>query len=44
MHLDIIKVYYSPMNAQVIILKTISKFTLKLILFLRQSIVHLLVN
>jgi len=29
MHLDIIKVIYSPMNAQVIVLKTILKFTLK---------------
>jgi len=28
-HLDTIKVYYSPMNAQVIVLKTILKFTLK---------------
>jgi hypothetical protein len=27
--LDTIKVYYSPTNAQVIVLKTISKFTLK---------------
>jgi hypothetical protein len=26
-HLDIIKVIYSPMNAQVIVLKTILKFT-----------------
>ena len=29
MHLDIIKVYYSPTNAQMIVLKTILKFTLK---------------
>ena len=29
MHLDIIKVFYSPTNAQVIVLKTILKFTLK---------------
>jgi len=29
MHLDTIKVYYSPTNAQVIVLKTILKFTLK---------------
>jgi len=28
-HLDTIKVYYSPTNAQVIFLKTILKFTLK---------------
>jgi len=28
-HLDIIKVFYSPTNAQVIVLKTILKFTLK---------------
>jgi hypothetical protein len=28
-HLDIIKVIYSPMNAQVTVLKTILKFTLK---------------
>ena len=28
-HLDIIKVFYSPRNAQVIVLKTILKFTLK---------------
>jgi hypothetical protein len=28
-HLDIIKVFYSPMDAQGIVLKTISKFTLK---------------
>jgi hypothetical protein len=27
--LDIIKVFYSPTNAQVIVLKTILKFTLK---------------
>jgi hypothetical protein len=26
---DIIKVFYSPTNAQVIVLKTITKFTLK---------------
>ena len=29
MHLDIFKVFYSPMNAQVIVLKTILNFTLK---------------
>jgi len=29
MHLDAIKVYYSPMNAQAIVLKRILKFTLK---------------
>jgi len=29
MHFDIIKVIYSPLNAQVIVLKTILKFTLK---------------
>jgi len=29
MHLDTIKVYYSPTNAQMIVLKTILKFTLK---------------
>ena len=29
MHRDIIKVFYSPINAQVIVLKTILKFTLK---------------
>jgi len=29
-HVDTWKVYYSPMNAQVIVLKTILKFTLKL--------------
>jgi len=29
MHLDTIKVFYSPTNAQVIVLKTILKFTLK---------------
>jgi len=29
MHHDIIKVFYSPTNAQVIVLKTILKFTLK---------------
>ena len=29
MHLDTINVYYSPTNAQVIVLKTILKFTLK---------------
>ena len=28
-HLDTIKVYYSPKNAQVIVSKTILKFTLK---------------
>jgi len=28
-HLDIIEVIYSPTNAQVIVLKTILKFTLK---------------
>jgi len=28
-HLDTIKVYYSPTNAQLIVLKTILKFTLK---------------
>jgi len=28
-HLDTIRVYYSPTNAQVIVLKTILKFTLK---------------
>jgi len=28
-HLDTIKVYYSPTNAQVTVLKTILKFTLK---------------
>jgi len=28
-HLDIIKVFYSPSNAQVIVLKTVLKFTLK---------------
>jgi hypothetical protein len=27
-HPDVIKVYYSPANAQVIVLKTILKFTL----------------
>ena len=27
-HLDTVKVYYSPTNAQVIVLKTILKFTL----------------
>jgi len=29
LHLDTIKVYYSPTNAQVIILKTVLKFTVK---------------
>ena len=29
MYLDTIKVYYTPMNAQVIVLKTVLKFTLK---------------
>jgi len=29
MHLEIIKVFYSPMNAQVIVLKTVLKFMLK---------------
>ena len=29
MHFDTTKVIYSPMNAQVIVLKTILKFTLK---------------
>jgi hypothetical protein len=29
MRLDIIKVFYSPTNAQVIVLKTILKFALK---------------
>jgi len=29
MQLDAIKVFYSPMNAQVIVLKTVLKFTLK---------------
>jgi len=28
-HLHIIKVFYSPTNAQVIVLKTILKFTIK---------------
>jgi hypothetical protein len=28
-HLDTIKIYYSPTDAQVIVLKTILKFTLK---------------
>jgi hypothetical protein len=28
-HLDTIKVFYSPTNAQVIVLKTVLKFTLK---------------
>jgi len=28
-HLDIIKVFYSPTNAQMIVLKTVLKFTLK---------------
>jgi len=28
-HLDTIEVYYSPSNAQVIVLKTILKFTFK---------------
>ena len=28
-HLDTITVYYSPTNAQVIVLKTVLKFTLK---------------
>jgi len=28
-HRDIVKVYYSPTNAQVIVSKTILKFTLK---------------
>ena len=29
MHRDVVKVLYSPTNAQVIVLKTILKFTLK---------------
>jgi hypothetical protein len=29
-HLDTIKVYFSPTNAQVIVLKAILKFTLKI--------------
>jgi len=30
MHLDAIKVHYSPMKAQVIVLKIILKFTIKI--------------
>jgi len=36
-HLDIIKAFYSPTNAQVIVLKAILKFTLK---WLRHVSVH----
>ena len=45
MHLDNVKVYYSPKNAQVIVLKTISKFHIKIAptcshTIIRELIIH----
>jgi len=41
MHLDTIKVYYSPTNVQVIVLKTVLKFTLKQLVHILMQSHHL---